>query len=117
MFKHLAISVSFFALIGGLYYRSTLFSTDELEELDIPDPLDPSGVDRRKAQISKNGFQFAPFRVEGPGLDLSTAEAPDDEELMLVERGNEKILLRVVQLAYHHVAQGMLGGQPFAVCF
>lgn len=74
-------------------------------------------IDRSKARISKAGFMFEPFPIEGPGTALADVQLADEEELMLVERGEEKILLRLNEMTYHHVAQGELGGEPFAVSF
>ena len=60
---------------------------------------------------------FRRFRVPDHGEPLATSEVPLDELLVVVERGGHRIALLVRQLTYHHLAQGRLGGEPYAVSF
>lgn len=39
------------------------------------------------------------------------------EELLVIERNGERLAFSVKQMAYHHVAQGNLAGQPYLVNF
>ena len=41
----------------------------------------------------------------------------DDEELLLFERGGQTRALLLREMAYHHVAQGELAGEPYLVTF
>lgn len=99
------------AVLAKAKLKNEYYSSDELAASE------GGRVNRSKARISRKGFQFEPFSVKGTGLQLSDSSLADDEELMLVERGGQKILLRLNEMAYHHVAQGELGGESFAVSF
>jgi hypothetical protein len=72
--------------------------------------------DRSKTKTAK-GFQFAPFRPEGDGVPLSEAGLDDDEELVVFARAGVERGLVMRQMAYHHVAQGDLAGEPYLVTF
>lgn len=75
-------------------------------------------VDRSRAKIKRSGFQFSPLRpAEGAGQPLSTARLRDDEELIVFERGTERRALVIREMAYHHLAQGTLAGEPYLVSF
>ena len=72
--------------------------------------------DAERAMLRGPGM-FRPFRVPDRGEPLATSEMPLDELLVVVERRGHRIALLVRQLTYHHVAQGRLGGEPYAVSF
>ena len=74
-------------------------------------------IDRSAAKIRKQGFQFVPFRPEGDGTPLPDAGLRDDEELLVAERGGQRIAFVARQMGYHHVAQGELAGDPYLVTF
>lgn len=61
--------------------------------------------------------KFKRFRVPERHRPLSAAGLGDGESLQIIERGGQKLALAVRQMAYHHVAEGRLGGEPFAVSF
>lgn len=63
---------------------------------------------------------FARFAVPADGAlqtPLAEANLDPDTELLLFERGGETRALLVRQMAYHHVAQGQLRGEPYVVTF
>jgi transcription antitermination factor NusA-like protein len=41
----------------------------------------------------------------------------ENEELLVLERNGHRLAFRVYHMAYHHVAQGALAGQPYLVNF
>ena len=61
--------------------------------------------------------QFPRFRVPDAATPLRDAEVADDEKLIVVERAGARRALRVSDLAYHHIAQGELAGEPYVVAF
>ncbi len=75
-------------------------------------------VDRSHAVITRRRFQFVPFRPPADqGEPLGDAGLADDEELIIFERHGLRRALVVREMAYHHVAQGELAGQPYLVSF
>ncbi len=72
---------------------------------------------RRRTVHLKKWCVFPPFRVPARGRRLDALDLPPDLELIRVARGGEQRLLIVREMAYHHVAQGVLGGEPFLVSF
>jgi hypothetical protein len=63
---------------------------------------------------------FVPFQVTGTvplkqALDDGTLDP--DTKLVILERGGNRLALVLVQIAYHHVAQGDLMGEPWMVSF
>lgn len=60
---------------------------------------------------------FKRFCVPEHGQPLASAGLPQGEDLIVVERGGEERALLVRELSYHHLAQGRLGGEPYAVSF
>ena len=72
---------------------------------------------RSNTKTRKKGFQFAPFHPEGEGSLLSDLGLAADEELLIFERGGEERGLIMRQMAYHHVAQRKLAGEPYLVSF
>lgn len=73
-------------------------------------------IDRSRAKLMKTGFQFVPFR---PTVTTPLAAVPlePDEELIVFSRGGESRALLMKEMAYHHVAQGELAGEPYLVSF
>jgi hypothetical protein len=72
--------------------------------------------DPSKAILRGPGL-FPPFRPRGAGEPLAAAGLPEDEMLIVVERAEGRRAFVVTELAYHHVAQGRIGGEPYLVCF
>ena len=72
---------------------------------------------RRFLPLSWKGFAFEPFQVPAQGVSLSSLNLPPDLELILVTRGASTRALVAREMAYHHVAQGELEGQPYLVSF
>jgi hypothetical protein len=72
---------------------------------------------RRYLPLSWRGFAFEPFRVPDQGVPLSSLNLPADLELILFTRGGLTRALVAREMAFHHVAQGELGGQPYLVSF
>jgi len=72
--------------------------------------------DLSKAHL-KDKPVFQPFRVPGQGEALQKARLKPQEELLLIEkRGSVKSFL-IKQMAYHHIAQGEAGGEPYLISF
>ena len=75
-------------------------------------------ADRSRAKVKKSGFQFKPLRpTVGDGQPLASARLRKDEELIVFERGAERRALVIREMAYHHLAQGTLAGEPYLVSF
>ena len=75
-------------------------------------------ADRSRAVITRRRFQFVPFRPPSDGGEpLGDAGLADDEELIIFERHGLRRALVVREMAYHHVAQGKLAGEPYLVSF
>lgn len=72
-------------------------------------------IDRSKAFVKKK-FQFAPFLPKN-AVPLGSANLRPDEDLLVFERGGKRYALILRQMAYHHVAQGTLNGEPYLVSF
>lgn len=72
---------------------------------------------RRFLPLSLNGFAFEPFQVPATGVSLSSLNLPPDLELLLFTRNGFARALAAREMAYHHVAQGALGGEPYLVSF
>ena len=73
-------------------------------------------IDRSKAWIKEDGFQFEPLRPK-KASSLSAARLAPKTELILFQRGGEHRALIMREMAYHHICQGELGGQPYLVSF
>lgn len=71
----------------------------------------------RYLPLSWKGFAFPPFQVPARGVPLSDINLPPDLELILFSRGGSSRALVAREMAFHHVAQGELGGQPYLVSF
>lgn len=72
--------------------------------------------DARRAML-KNPDLFARFIVSEKAVKLAEISIPGNEQLIVFERSGEKRALLVRQMAYHHVAQGELAGEPFLIAF
>ncbi len=70
--------------------------------------------------LLNNQPMFDPFRVEAT-MPLSRALrerlVEDETPLLVVERGGRTLALLTLQMAYHHVAQGSIAGEPWMVAF
>jgi hypothetical protein len=73
--------------------------------------------DRRYLPLSWKGFAFPPFQVPARGVPLSSLNLPPDLELILFTRSDATRALVAREMAFHHVAQGELSGQPYLVSF
>ena len=72
---------------------------------------------RKYLPLSWKGFAFPPFQVPKQGVPLSSLNLPPDLELIIFTRGGLTRALVAREMAFHHVAQGELGGQPYLVSF
>lgn len=71
----------------------------------------------QKSRLLKIGFFFKPFVVASHGQPLAQAHLHPEEELILLRCNHQSHALLAREMAYHHVAQGELAGQPFLVTF
>jgi hypothetical protein len=67
--------------------------------------------------ILRGPDQFLRFNAPEEGEPLSSLGLPEDEMLLVVERRGEQRAFLLQQMAYHHLAQGMLAGEPYLVSF
>ncbi|NJC97875.1 MAG: DUF3179 domain-containing protein [Anaerolineae bacterium] len=75
-------------------------------------------VDRsRSLFLKKKGFLFEPFRFPEQSIPLSNTRLRPDMELIAFERGGMHRAFLAREMAYHHVAQGELAGEPYLVSF
>jgi hypothetical protein len=72
---------------------------------------------RRFLPLSWKGFAFPPLQVPDAGVPLDSLAFPRDLELITVERGGLTRALIAGEMAYHHIAQGELNGEPYMVSF
>jgi len=72
---------------------------------------------RRFLPLSWKGFAFEPFQVPRLGASLSSLSLPADLELITFTRGGATRAVIAREMAYHHVAQGELEGQPYLISF
>jgi len=72
---------------------------------------------KRYLPLSWKGFAFPPFQVPTQGVLLSSLRLPPDLELIVFTRGDATRALVAREMAFHHVAQGELDGQPYLVSF
>lgn len=68
-------------------------------------------------KLLKIGFFFKPFDIPSHGQPVIQTDLHSDDELILIERKGEKRALLAREMAYHHVAQGELAGEPYLVSF
>ncbi len=72
---------------------------------------------RKFLPLSWKGFAFEPFQVPTQGAPLSSLNLTNDLELITVTRSGSARALVAREMAYHHVAQGELNGEPYMVSF
>ncbi|MEM9462580.1 MAG: hypothetical protein AAGF11_51000 [Myxococcota bacterium] len=75
------------------------------------------------SRLKRNGetLMFTPFTVELTepiGSVLEHRTIPPDTDLLVAVRDDDRVIaLSRQQMAYHHVAQGQLDGEPWVVFF
>jgi len=72
---------------------------------------------RKFLPLSWKGFAFEPFQVPAQGASLSSLNLARDLELITITRSGVTRALVAREMAYHHVAQGELNGEPYMVSF
>ncbi|MAG37174.1 MAG: hypothetical protein CL878_13150, partial [Dehalococcoidia bacterium] len=70
------------------------------------------GFDAGRARLRGPGM-FLRFNVPDEGDLLADLRLDADTPLLVVERGGKRRALSVRQIAYHHLAQGQLAGEPY----
>lgn len=60
---------------------------------------------------------FQRFRVPEQGVPLAASKVDPDAMFLVVARERIRRAFLVTEMAYHHLAQGALGGQPYLVSF
>ena len=70
-----------------------------------------------RTKLLKIGFFFKPFTVPSHGFHLAQTIVSPDDELIVLERGGLQRALLAREMAYHHVAQGELVGEPYLIAF
>mgnify|MGYP002633123018 CR=1 FL=1 len=75
-----------------------------------------SSFDASRAQLQKPDV-FKRFRVPDDAQPLADAGLRDDDWLLVAERGGVRRAFYLNHMAYHHVAQGTLAGEPYLVSF
>lgn len=73
-------------------------------------------IDAGRAMLNEPD-EFPRFRVPERGSPLASAGLDAKESLIIVERGGVRRALSLRQMAFHHLAQGELAGEPYAVSF
>ena len=68
-------------------------------------------IDLSKAVLRKPDM-FKRFRVPNKGFPLLDMKLPAQTDLIVIERGSKRRALVTHQMAYHHLAQGELAGEP-----
>lgn len=77
-----------------------------------------SRIDRSKMIIKEDGFRFEPFRPDAAHeIRLDQSGLKGRNELLAFERNGERRVLSILEMAYHHVCQGELAGEPYLVTF
>lgn len=75
-------------------------------------------IDRSKMSIQKKGFRFAPFRASAAHEQpLAQVKLKQNKELLVFERGDQRRATLLPEMAYHHLVQGELAGEPYLVSF
>ena len=72
--------------------------------------------DASRARLSKPDI-FKRFRVPDEGRPLAELKWSEDQDILVLERGDQRLAFLVSQMTYHHLAQGKLAGQPYLVSF
>ena len=60
---------------------------------------------------------FKRYRAPDDGEPLANSGLGPEVELLVVERGGEERGFVMREVSYHHVAQGLLAGEPYVVSF
>ena len=76
----------------------------------------PIAIDRSHA-VLRDKWEVEPFPVPDQGMPLRDEGLPADLELILFERNGVYRTLVMREMAYHHIAQGELGSEPYIVSF
>lgn len=79
------------------------------------EPLQPPSFD--EARLVRQAGMFEPFLCPNSAVPLVDAHLAPNAELILFECNGAMRALRLVDMGWHHVAQGQVGGEPFAVAF
>ena len=77
------------------------------------------GFDPDRAILNEAPW-FDPFRVtatEPLAGVLDEGRVAEETPLLVVQRGGHHLALLTTQMAYHHLAQGTLAGEPWMVTF
>ena len=74
------------------------------------------GFDAGRAQLKAPDF-FKRFRVPDVGEPLAAAKLKGDDWLLVISRSGVRRAFLLNHMAYHHVAQGTLAGEPYLVSF
>ncbi|MCA9655819.1 MAG: hypothetical protein H6712_35390 [Myxococcales bacterium] len=88
-----------------------------------PEPyVTKTGMVVDPARLKRNGetLMFTPFRVEGTQpltQALESGEVAEEADLLISVREGRALALLRSQMAYHHVAQGTVRGEPWLVFF
>lgn len=81
--------------------------------------VEPTGFDIDRAFILDSTI-FEPFHVTSTRPLREVLEEriiADDTPLLVLERSGGALALVTEQMAYHHIAQGVLAGEPWMVSF
>ena len=70
----------------------------------------------RKAQLFGPDV-FERLEFDGRTEAIADAGLADDERLLIVARGDARLAFRETDLAWRHLAEGTLGGEPFLVAY
>ena len=86
-----------------------------------PDPNQPvkEGFDTDRAMFFSSP-NFVPFRdpeFQSLRNAMLEGELEDDTPVVVFEAGGQTLVLVTEQMAYHHVAQGNMRGEPWMVTF
>ena len=69
-------------------------------------------------KVKKKGTAFDPFHpTHKHELLLADAGLKPSQELMAFERGGQRRALITLEMAYHHICQGELAGEPYMVTY
>jgi Protein of unknown function (DUF3179) len=69
------------------------------------------------SKLLKIGFFFKPLIVPMKGESLAKANFRPEEELIVIERKGQYRAFLAREMAYHHIAQGEIAGEPYLVTF
>jgi len=60
---------------------------------------------------------FYPTEYEPLAAARESGRINDDTALLVLQRGESSLALLTMQMSYHHIAQGVLEGEPWMVSF